>query len=403
MRFLQTSDWHLGKSLNGHMLLEDQKEILNQIIQQLQTAADEGKPYAAMLVPGDIYDRSIPPEEATDLLSDFLSQVKERFPELHLFICAGNHDSAPRLSFAADIFNKQNIHITGNTKNYKEPIILSEKNGEMEEKVAVYQLPYLYPRSIKNESDEETYLYRQQELYEEACTHIFEAHNKNYGDIPAVLCAHLFTMGALTGGSERSNVGDTEQVSVDIFKGFTYGAFGHIHGYHVCDSEKRCFYSGAPLAYHVDDKPDTYMLDVVVNGKDVPVVEKIQFQPLHPVVKFEGKIAEFTNLDKKWEKYKNHYVYISLTDEVAIPNAHDLLRPVFPFLISAQPKERTYTGKKASIAERKNAVESKDINKIFLQFLKDVNENATEDDELVQQEMEILKQFAEEIKWGENL
>lgn len=402
IRFLQTSDWHLGKNMNGRVLIEDQAEVLNQIKKQLQKGVEENNPYAALLVPGDVYDRSIPPEEATILLSDFLSDIKDSFPSLHLFISAGNHDSASRLSFAASIFKKQNIHLAGSTADFSKPVIITASSDGSEEKAAIYQLPYLYPRSIKNQK-EDTYLYRQQELYEEACRQIQEVHQKKYKDLPSVLCAHLFTLGAVKGGSERSNVGDAEQVSSEVFKDFTYGAFGHIHGYHVCDSQGRCYYSGAPLAYHVDDNPETFMLDVVLNGKEIPVVNKIPFKPLHPVVKLENTIGELTNGSSEWLKYKNHYVYVSLTDKVSVPNAHELLRPVFPFLISAQPKERTFGGKAASIEERRIAVESKDINKIFEQFLKEVSGTNQEDEELLNQEKEILKQLAEEIRWGENL
>lgn len=410
--------------MNGYSLFDDQKEFLKQIICQLKKGDAEGKPYTALLVPGDIYDRSIPPEEATILLSDFLSEIKDNFPNLHLFMTAGNHDSASRLSFASGLLSKQNIHITGNVSKMTEPVILSDSGY-----AAVYSLPYLYPRSIKKQVPAETeiengietttithYLLHQQDLYDEACALIMEAHKKlceekpEYKDMPAILLGHLFTMGVVLHGSERSNVGDAERVSVDVFKDFTYCAFGHIHGYHVCDSEHRCFYAGAPLAYHVDDSSDTFMLDVSfseMKKKEVPAVEKIPFKPLHPVISFEGKISDFSNASeadsKKWQKYKDYYVYISYTDEVAVPNAHEVLKRVFPNLISAQPKERLHGGTKASIAKRKEAVDSKDICTIYKQFLSDVNgEPVTESEELTK-ELEVLKALADEIKWGENL
>ena len=403
MRLLHTSDWHLGKNLNGHSLIEDQKSFLNQIQGQLHNARNEGKPYAALLVPGDIYDRSVPPEEATVLLSDFFSVIRDEFPELHLFIIAGNHDSASRLSFAAELFKRQNIHIAGTTKDFTEPYILTQNVNGNVESAAVYQLPYLYPRSIDNSTSPDEFLLHQQDLYSEACSRILKKHSENHAGVPSVICAHLFTLGSSPAGSERSNIGTAEQVGVEVFDGFTYGAFGHIHGFHVCDRAHRCFYSGAPLAYHVDDNPETFMLDVEINGTDVPLVTKIPFIPLHPLVKLEGRLNDFLSMEKKWSAYKNHYVHISLTDEVMVANAHELLRPVFPFLISVKPKDRIFSGGKNSIKERRRAVESKDIEVIFDQFILDVNGKDDIDEELLSAERKVLKELAAGMKWGENL
>ena len=94
MHFLQTSDWHLGRLLFNTSLLDDQKEILNQIISQIETASLEGNEYDALLIPGDIYDRANPPKEAMTVLSDFLTELANKFPKLNVFILSGNHDDA---------------------------------------------------------------------------------------------------------------------------------------------------------------------------------------------------------------------------------------------------------------------------------------------------------------------
>lgn len=395
MRILHTSDWHLGKLMNGISLLDDQKVFLKQILNQLTKAESENDPYSAIVVAGDIYDRSIPPEEATEILSTFLSDFSDNFPDVHLFMISGNHDSASRLSFASSFFNKHKIHIVTNTRKITEPIILDN--------VAFYQLPYLYPLSLKNRKNPEVLLRKQQELYDEACAEIYEVHNQKYKDMAAILVAHPFALGEIKVGSERSNVGTAEQVDINTFKNFTYCAFGHIHGYHVCDSEKRCFYSGAPLAYHVDDCYDTFMLDVKIDGNNKPEVSKIPFEPLHPLVLLEGKCNEFLDGDKKWKDYKEYYVFIVLTDDVAVPNAHVRLKEVFPNLMNVKLKDRIYGGTKASILQRKEAIESKDIVKIFGQFILDVEGKEPENKELYEQEIKLLKEIAESTKWGENL
>ncbi len=148
MRILHTSDWHLGKIFHEYSLIEDQRHVLKQIIQTIKSAEEEKNPFAALVVSGDIYDRAVPPAEATTLLNDFLVQATNLFPSLHIFMISGNHDSASRLSFAASFLEKHNIHLATDTKNFTESVIV-EQNGE---KAAFYQLPFLQSGSIQKKS-----------------------------------------------------------------------------------------------------------------------------------------------------------------------------------------------------------------------------------------------------------
>ncbi|QTQ11564.1 exonuclease subunit SbcD [Treponema parvum] len=144
MKFLQTGDWHLGKVFYGQSLTEDQAFFLEQIFGELEKAEKELKPYDALVVPGDIYDRAVPPVESVTLLSSFLSRTHEKFPDLEMFFLAGNHDSASRLSFASELLGKSNVHICTDTKHLEEPVIVGKGN----EAAAVYQIPFLMPGSI---------------------------------------------------------------------------------------------------------------------------------------------------------------------------------------------------------------------------------------------------------------
>lgn len=425
MRILHTSDWHLGRVFNKMDLQPDQAEFLNQIIGQIEKARDEKNPYSAILIAGDIYDKAVPSAEATEMFDDFLWTVHEKFPELCVFIISGNHDSPVRLAYAKSFFKKYNIHIITDTKGFEEnkfnEVVLDEKG----EKAVIYGLPYLYALSIKSgktdDKGNEIFLRNQQDLYDAACEKIRKYHEEKYGDTPSVMCAHLFSIGAVPGGSERSCVGDSERVDIKAFKGFTYSAFGHIHGYHVCDYEKRCFYSGSPLAYNFDDNPDTFMLDVTLKGNEVPDVKKIQFKPLHPLVKLSGKFEDFCGIGadlSQYKKYENYYVQVILDDQAFPENAFSMLEKVFPHLVSFVPKEFYNSGLSGSIQQRKEAIDSKDPIIIFKQFLTDIYgedyknnfEKISEEDEgdkkeqkeLVQKELELLKDFASEIKWGSN-
>ncbi len=387
MRILHTSDWHLGKLFHEKSLIDDQAFMLDQILETIKGAASEGRPFSALIVSGDIYDRALPPSEAGTLLNDFLERATGENPGLHIFLNAGNHDSAARLSFAAGFLKKHNIHICTDTKNFTDAVVI-EENGE---KVAFYQLPFLTPYSIKDDSGvdengEEKSLRSQEELYSVACKKIIEAHKKNYGEgVPAVLNAHLFAAGAAVAASERTNVGAVEQADISHFKDFTYCAFGHIHKFQPCDKEKRCFYSGSLLPYNFDDSPECGVLDVEIKkSTDVPSVKRILLKPLHPIANLTGQMKDFIGSEAKKslvQENQNNYVQVILTDAVMPSEAFITLKSVFPNLLCVTMKEENLGGKTVSIQSRKEAIDSKDPEKIFCQFMKDLYGDVFDDGE----------------------
>ena len=405
MRILHTSDWHLGKLFHEKSLIEDQAFMLDQILETIKGAATEGRPFSALIVAGDIYDRALPPSEAGTLLNDFLERATEENPGLHIFLNAGNHDSATRLSFAAGFLEKHNIHICTDTKNFTDAVVI-EENGE---KVAFYQLPFLTPYSIEDDSGEkvaedgeEKSLRSQEELYSVACKKIIEAHKKNYGEgVPAVLNAHLFAAGAAVAASERTNVGAVEQADISHFKDFTYCAFGHIHKFQPCDKEKRCFYSGSLLPYNFDDSPECGVLDVEIkNCADVPSVKRILLKPLHPIANLTGQMKDFIGSEAKKsliQENQNNYVQVILTDAVMPSEAFITLKTVFPNLLCVTMKEENLGGKNVSIQSRKEAIDSNDPEKIFCQFMKDLYRDAFDDGELFQAQKKIFLQEAGEL------
>lgn len=367
MRFLQTSDWHLGKIFHERNLIEDQNYFLNQIFEQLQKAKDEGKPYSALLVPGDIYDRAVPSQEATELLSSFIARMNSEFSDIHLFFLSGNHDSASRLSYGAKIFEKQNIHFCTDTKSLTEPVLLTDEN----ETVAVYQIPFLSPLSIKSEDKP---LRSQQELYDAACNAISESHKKNHKEIPSVVCAHLYSIGSTKGGSERSYIGTAEQVDISVFKDFDYCALGHIHGFQYCDKKHKCVYSGSPLPYNFDDSPETFMLDVELCSSEKNLqITKVPFKALHPIIKLEGTVNQFLNeRSDEIKNYKDYFIEVTLTDEVMPLGAFNMLQNVMPNLLHLIIKSKQSSQSSGTLEERKAAIESQDPEKIFNQFLSDI-------------------------------
>lgn len=445
MRILHTADWHLGKVFHEYSMIEDQRYVLNQILEIIKAAQEEKNPYSALLVSGDIYDRAVPSSEASNLLSDFLTQATESFPKLHIFIISGNHDSPSRLSFASSFLEKHKIHLATNTKNFLEPIILespvlTESSKSKKQKVAFYQLPFLFPCSIKiaeensatlnakNSSQSKTAALNaknfsqsktatlstedltqsakicrtQEELFAQATSQIIKNHQKKFSKIPLVLNAHLFTLGSTQASSERSNIGTAEQVDVSLFKDFTYGAFGHIHKFQVCDKAHKCFYSGSLLPYNFDDSPQSGILDVEIGAFDeIPKVKRILFKPLHKIASLEGKFDDFINPQKNQNFLKEHktdFLQITLTDESEIREPFLRLKEIFPNLLLLSIKNRTSCSENLSIQKRKEAIKSKNFSQIFTQFLTDIyGENYEQSSELVKNEKAIFEEEAAKL------
>ena len=87
---------HIGKQLHYYNLKDNQVEILNQIVEK----ANEHHP-DAILIAGDIYDKSVPSAEAYTVFNQFLNDLSDIKPIIPIMIIAGNHDSAERLNYAS--------------------------------------------------------------------------------------------------------------------------------------------------------------------------------------------------------------------------------------------------------------------------------------------------------------
>ena len=142
MKLLHTGDLHLGKSLHESSLIEDQKTMLDQLLEALK-----GDDYAALVIAGDVYDRTIPSAEAVELFSSFLARTRSECPRIEVCIIPGNHDSPQRLSFANRILRERGIHIASTPKESFTPII-TDKNDE---KLALFLLPFLAHGSLSVE------------------------------------------------------------------------------------------------------------------------------------------------------------------------------------------------------------------------------------------------------------
>lgn len=379
MKLLHTGDLHLGKSLHETSLLEDQKYVLDQLRSLL--AQDD---YAALIIAGDIYDRTIPNVEAVELFSNFLISIRSDFPDLYVCIIPGNHDSSQRLSFADQILGNQRVHIVCDPEKSFTPINITAKNGE---RLSLFLLPFLAPGTlIRREAKKETVhasgmpqeldflsestpiLMSQADLATEADRRFAEVLQKNeYNSIPSILVAHLFTIGGKQAESERLFLGTAEQISPSLFSCFSYIALGHLHRSQKITS--RMYYSGSPLAYAFDEADNQKVflkveINCITSGFPVTVTP-IPIQPFRKAKRLSGSFTEFYTGDA-FDAHSSDYVEITLTDDALIANPMNLLRAKFPYLLSLRqgqsedmhrPDEhRDQNGKQISSGEKRDPV-----------------------------------------------
>ncbi len=368
MKILHTADLHLGKTLYETAQFDRQKKMLDDIREILTN-----ENYAALIIAGDVYDRSIPPAEAISLFDDFLSGIHKSKPELAVMIIPGNHDSAERLSFGASILQSNKIYIASNAKQLSTPIIISQN----EEKVQFFLLPFLHLGSFSHLNLEKK-ANSQAEMAKIAAEILKQSVDPN---LPSVLVAHLFTLGGTASSSERAFLGTAEYITPALFDFFSYTALGHLHKFQKVS--ERIFYSGAPLTYAFDESDAEKVVlsvDIDCKQKGFPVnVEKIPITPLRKMNRLEGSFYDFFN-GSKYDEYKNDFLEITLTDNTLIQNPMSLLQKKFPHLLNLQQKaieQKLKNQSSDSLQILKKNIEDADvIFENFLAFQKTIEVNA---------------------------
>ncbi|MBQ1198378.1 MAG: exonuclease subunit SbcD [Spirochaetaceae bacterium] len=225
IHLLQTGDLHLGKIFYGFSLIEDQKFMLNQLIKTISEAKKQN-PYQAVIITGDIYDRSVPPTDAIELFDEFLIELHQIDKDLKILLIPGNHDSAGRLSFGTRFLESQNIFICTNPENIENPVFIegSEFSSNKNDGIYFYQIPFLSSGSLFSK-DKNQRLTTQEELINEAISRIKIFHeNSKYKNLPMGLNAHLFTLGGTSCDSERHFIGNAELINKNVFEDFSYVA-----------------------------------------------------------------------------------------------------------------------------------------------------------------------------------
>ncbi len=355
MKFIHLSDLHIGKRVNGYSMMEDQIDILQKILHIIQQEAPD-----AVLIAGDVYDKSVPPTEAVTLFDDFLVQLSRC--SIQVFVISGNHDSPERLAFGNRLIAQSGIHLSSTYKGKIESVVLNDEYGQVE----VFMLPFIKPAQVRPFFEQEITSYT--DAVRTALSGIIlDSARRN------VLVTHQFVTGAVKCDSEELSVGGTDNVDAEVFAPFDYVALGHIHRSQSCGSPK-IRYCGTALKYSFSEAKDTKSVTVVelTSPAQPPVVRTVTLQPLRDMREVKGNYA---NLMQKsfYENttYQTDYMHITLTDEQDIPDAVAKLRTVYHNLMKLDyDNTRTRT---VSEVEAVSEIESRTPLQLFAEFYQQQN------------------------------
>ncbi len=330
MKFFHLSDLHLGKRVNEFSMLEDQWDILQKIV----TLAKDNKP-DAVFIAGDVYDKSMPIVEAVQLLDRFLVWLNEL--EIAVFIVSGNHDSAERVAFGAELLRNSNVHIVQSYSGRMNPIPIKDEFGD----IYVWMLPYLKPSIVRrhfSDIDINSYSDAVAAALSSATMDLTERN---------VLIAHQFVTGAITSESEEIMVGGSENVNGALFDSFDYVALGHIHRPQNI-GRPTLRYSGTPLMYSFSEANHSKSITVVEMGRKGEVeVSELPLTPTRTMREIRGTYNEIMNRDNYRNTNTEDYIRIILTDEQDEPEAMAKLRNVYPNVMRVE-----YDNKRNRIASR---------------------------------------------------
>ena len=361
MKFIHLSDLHIGKRDNDFSLIEDQKYILRQILK----ITDREKP-DAVLIAGDVYDKTVPTAEAVELLDSFLSRLSER--NLPVFIISGNHDSPERLAFGSSIMSRGGIHFSRVYNGEVEKYSLEDEYGM----VNIFMLPFIKPSNVRR-------FYPEEEIgsYTQAVAVALKDIKLDNGQ-RNIIMTHQFVTGAQRSDSEEISVGGSDNVDAAVFDDFDYVALGHIHGPQSM-TKPTVRYCGTPLKYSFSEASHKKSVTVVtMTEKSNVQIDTIELVPLRDMRNIKGTYMEIADRNNYIKTNTNDYIHITLTDEEDVPDAIGRLRSIYPNIMKLDyDNARTRT---AGEFLRPQQAESKSPARLFADFYFMQNNRQMSDD-----------------------
>ncbi|MGM0882670.1 MAG: exonuclease SbcCD subunit D [Bacillota bacterium] len=331
MKLFHTADWHLGKLVQGVYMTEDQRYVLQQLLQAIELERPD-----AVIIAGDLYDRAVPPTEAVELLDELLERIVIDLNTPVLAI-SGNHDSPDRINFGTKMMESRGLYLAGQLKAEFRPVVLRDAHGE----VHFHLVPYADPAQVRYQFGDESIRTHDdamrvitEKLYavmDKAARHVFIGH------------AFVTATGEPehnTSDSERPlSVGGAEHVSAAYFERFHYTALGHLHQAHfVRNNTVR--YAGSPLKYSISEEKHVKGYFVVeLDEAGAVQVEKRELTPLRNMRRVAASIEELET-----HPVNDDYVFVTLLNDNPVLFPMEKVRAVYPNALHVERRTTPASG-----------------------------------------------------------
>lgn len=378
MRFLHLSDLHLGKRIYDYSMIDDQKYILERILEIIDQYDVDG-----ILFAGDIYDKSVPVTEAVTLFDDFISKINIK--KKKIFIISGNHDSAERLSVYSRILAGSGIYMSDVYRGKIQKVTLYDEYG----KINVFLIPFIKPVHVRKYFPDQ-----EMKTYTDMMKFVIDSTDIDENERNICMC-HQFVTGAKRSDSEEISIGGLDNIDGYVFSPFDYTALGHIHSPQNISADSTVRYCGSPLKYSFSEKDNKKTATLLTfKEKGNTDIEYIDLVPVRDMREIKGTFEEISDRSFYEKQKRDDYLHIVLTDEEEIIDAKNKLSNIYQNIMLLE-YDNTRTRYGGSIGEGAD-VENKSPLELFASFFEERNGKALSD-----KQYEFMKNMIEEV-WGKS-
>lgn len=381
MKIFHTGDWHIGKLVNGFYMTEDQRFVIEQLYEKIKIDKPD-----VVLIAGDLYDRSVPPVQAIELLNSVFDKIIREL-KTPIIALAGNHDSNERLNFGSELLKESGLYISGNLNRDIEKITLTDEYGP----VNFYPIPYADPPIVRDLFEDDKI-----KTHNDAINKIVESIkinlNKNERN---VAIAHGYVTYNREGNDELIlleesdsekplSIGGTDLINSSCFSDFNYTALGHLHGPQKVGSDK-IRYSGSLLKYsfsEIKQKKGITIVDIDSEGN--VEIDFFQFKPLRDFRVITGDLEELLKEDVANLENKEDYIKAILKDKGELLDPMAKLRSVYPNVMELVREDRLKSSSNNKVAA--SNINTKSKFDLFKNFYEDIT-----GEECSLEEIEVIK------------
>ncbi|MDB2093916.1 exonuclease SbcCD subunit D [Clostridium paraputrificum] len=357
MKIIHTGDWHIGKIVNEFSMIDDQRYILNELIKLINLEKPD-----VLIIAGDIYDRSIPPVEAVDLLNEVFSKILID-NKVKIVAISGNHDSGERVSFGSKILEKEGLYIQGIIEYEIKSIRIDDEEGN----VNFYMIPYVDPAILRRKFNNPE-IRNHNDAMKAVINRIKPSLNENERNIVVTHGyvtykrkdaidkdgENLYELADLeVSDSERPlSIGGTDLIDSDNFDCFDYVALGHLHGRQKVGREE-IRYSGSLMKYsfsEINHKKGVVIIEI--DGNKKINIRQEELRPKRNMRIIKGPLDELIKAGLEDCSNREDYIQAILTDEGEIIDPIGKLRSAYPNIMILKREEKKDIGTSLTAASK---------------------------------------------------